>query len=82
MNLNFSLGYLAEHMDPSNGLAPLFEAQLELREPDLIFIPSLDLEEPSCFSTVVEGLIFDIIKMSSLVPRIAQKKEAKDYEVY
>ncbi|XP_071447818.1 dynein beta chain, ciliary [Hetaerina americana] len=40
-----SLGYLTHNMDPSNSLAPLFEARLVLREPFLMFIPSLDLEE-------------------------------------
>jgi hypothetical protein len=69
-------------MDPNNGLAPLFEAQLELREPDLVFIPSLDPDEPHCFASVVEGLITDIIKMASLIPRIALNHGAANYEVF
>jgi dynein heavy chain len=75
------LGYLAEHMDPNNGLAPLFEAQLELREPDLVFTPSLDPAAPGCFTGVVEGLINDIVKMASLIPRIALCHETASYEV-
>lgn len=68
-------------MDPNNGLAPLFEAQLELREPELVFIPSLDPATPGCFTSVVEGLINDIVKMASLIPRIALCHEIVSYEV-
>lgn len=69
-----SLGYLAEHMDPSNNMAPLFEVQLELREPDLIFVPSLDLEKPDGFIKTVEELISDILSMAKLIPRITTGK--------
>jgi dynein heavy chain len=68
-------------MDSSNGFAPLFKAQLELHEPDLVFVPSLDLNAPDCFASMVEGLINDIIKMASLIPRIALRHEAANYEV-
>lgn len=68
-------------MDPNNGLAPLFEAQLELREPDLVFIPSLDPAAPGCFASVVGGLINDIVKMASLIPCIALSHETASYEV-
>lgn len=67
---DFSLGYLAEHMDPSNNMAPLFEVQLELREPDLIFVPSLDLERADGFIKTIEELISDILSMAKLIPRI------------
>jgi dynein heavy chain len=69
-------------MDPSNGLAPLFEARLELHEPDLVFVPSLDPDEPDCFASVVEGLITDIIKMASLIPRIDLNCGVANYEVF
>jgi hypothetical protein len=68
-------------MDPSNRLPPLFEAHLELREPDLVFVPSLNPDQPDCFANVVEGLTTDIIKMASLFPRIAVSHEADNYEV-
>jgi hypothetical protein len=68
-------------MDPNNGLAPLFEAQLELREPDLVFVPPLDPAAPGCFTSVVEGLINDIVKMASLIPRISLHHETASYEV-
>lgn len=57
-------------MDPSNNMAPLFEVQLELREPDLVFVPSLDLDKPDCFIRTVEELISQILSMAKLIPRI------------
>jgi len=68
-------------MDQSNGFAPLFQAQLELHEPYLVFVPSLDSNAPDCFASMVEGLINDIIKMASLIPRIALHHETANYEV-
>lgn len=76
-----SLGYLAEHMDPANQFAPLFEAHLELREPDLVFVPPLDTDSPNNFSSLVQGLIHDIIKMADLIPRIATHYQYVDYQV-
>jgi hypothetical protein len=68
-------------MDPKNGFAPLFEAQLELREPDLVFVPPLDPAAPGSFTSVVEGLINDIVKMANLIPRIALCHGTSSYEV-
>ncbi|XP_077291064.1 dynein heavy chain at 93AB [Arctopsyche grandis] len=67
-----SLGYLAEHMDPKNGLAPLFQAQLELREPDMVYVPSLKLEDPQGFNGILTEVIDDILTMASLMDRIAK----------
>ncbi|XP_054276549.1 dynein beta chain, ciliary [Macrosteles quadrilineatus] len=75
-----SLGYLAEHMDPTNNFAPLFEAHLELREPDLVFVPPLDSDNPDNFSHLVQGLIDAIIKMANLIPRIATHYDFSDYQ--
>ncbi|GLH12094.1 Dynein beta chain ciliary [Gryllus bimaculatus] len=74
------LSYISENMDPANNYAPLFEAQLELQEPDLVFIPSLNPEDDDSFSKLIDSIIQDILKMASLVPRISQGKEAKDYQ--
>lgn len=46
LTVGVSLGYVAEQMDPSNNYAPLFESRLELLEPNLIFVPSLDPNDP------------------------------------
>jgi hypothetical protein len=68
-------------MDPKNGFAPLFEAQLELCEPDLVFVPPLDPAAPESFTSVVEGLLNDIVKMGSLIPRVALCHGTTNYEV-
>lgn len=62
-------------MDPKNKLAPLFQAQLELLEPDMVFSPSLDPSDKKGFKAIVKSLIDDILKMASLVERIDPKQE-------
>lgn len=59
-------------MDPKNGLAPLFGAQLELREPDMIYVPSLKLDDPKGFNAILTELIEDILTMASLMDRISK----------
>lgn len=75
----FSLAYITEHMDPKNKLAPLFEAQLELLEPDMVFAPTLDPNDEKGFTAMVNGIIDDILKMSALIERIDTTKE-QSYE--
>lgn len=67
-------------MNPKNKLAPLFEAQLELLEPDMVFCPSLDPNEEKGFTAMINNLIEDILKMSTLISRIDPKKE-DSYEI-
>lgn len=66
-------------MNPNNKLAPLFEAQLELLDPDMVFAPSLDPSDEKGFTAMIKGIIDDILKMSSLIERIDPKKE-ESYE--
>ncbi|XP_049878702.1 dynein beta chain, ciliary [Pectinophora gossypiella] len=74
-----SLGYITEHMNPKNKLAPLFEAQLELLDPDMVFAPTLDPNDEKGFLALIKGLINDILKMSTLVGRI-NPKQPESYE--
>ncbi|NWT53909.1 DYH9 protein, partial [Erythrocercus mccallii] len=66
-----SLKYLLENTDPKAGLAPLFEVQLDLVIPDLVFHPPLDPGTHGGFCDMVEGLLQGIYHISSLVPRLA-----------
>lgn len=75
----FSLGYINEHMDASNDLAPLFEAQLKLMEPNIVFIPSLDPADPDNFQSLISQLLDDIMKIASIIPRLS-KTSVLDYE--
>ncbi|XP_053720928.1 dynein heavy chain 9, axonemal [Synchiropus splendidus] len=60
--------------------APLFEARLDLQVPNLVFIPPLDLGARDNFSDLVDRLITDVFKMSTLVPRINQENSFPHYE--
>ncbi|XP_014742318.1 PREDICTED: dynein heavy chain 9, axonemal [Sturnus vulgaris] len=66
-----SLKYLLENTDPKAGLAPLFEVQLDLVIPDLVFHPPLDPGTNDGFCDMVENLLQGIFHISSLVPRLA-----------
>ena len=55
---------------------PLFLAEMELLEPDIIFRPSLNKAIFNNFFTIFTGLIEDIFQMAELVPRI-HKVESK-----
>lgn len=75
----FSLGYISEHMDSKNKLAPLFQAQLELLEPEMVFAPSLDPNDKKGFTAIIKSLIADILKMSKLIERI-DPRQSQSYE--
>jgi dynein heavy chain, axonemal len=47
--IGISIGYMTENMDPANKFSPLFESRLELLEPNLVFFPSLDPNNPDGF---------------------------------
>jgi len=57
-------------MDPIGQCEPLLEAKLELREPDLYYIPSLEPEDPDGLDQLILGLLNDIIGMAALIPRL------------
>uniref|UniRef100_A0A8B9IAP8 Dynein axonemal heavy chain 9 n=1 Tax=Anser brachyrhynchus TaxID=132585 RepID=A0A8B9IAP8_9AVES len=71
-----SLKYLLEN----TGLAPVFEVQLDLVIPDVIFRPSLDPGTNDGFYDMVEGLLNDIYRISSLVPRLAKHSGFPHYQ--
>ena len=70
-----SLSYLAENMDAASQNEPLFEAHLELREPDLYYVPSLEPDDPNGLDKLVIGLLNDILGMATLIPRLKMKTE-------
>lgn len=69
------------HPDQRPFVAPLFEAQLNLKVPDLVFTPPLDFGAGDTFFELVETLINDVFRMSSLVPRLAQHSTFPHYQV-
>ncbi|XP_009867872.1 PREDICTED: dynein heavy chain 9, axonemal-like, partial [Apaloderma vittatum] len=75
-----SLKYLLENTDPEAGLAPLLEVQLDLVIPDLTFHPSMDPGTNDGFYDMVESLLNDIYRISSLVPRLAEHSGFPHYQ--
>ncbi|XP_065078949.1 dynein beta chain, ciliary [Ochlerotatus camptorhynchus] len=73
--IGISMGYLVENMDPNNNLAPLFESRLELLEPELVFVPSLNPNDPNGFNILLAALVTDITYMSSLIPRLLKNSD-------
>lgn len=56
--------------------------QLDLVIPDLIFRPSLDPGTNDGFYDMVESLLNDIYRISSLVPRLARHSGFPHYQVW
>lgn len=61
-------------MDPTNNLEPLFESQLKLLEPDVVFIPSLEPSDPDGLKSLITGLLSDIIETSAIVDRFSSSQ--------
>lgn len=62
-------------------VAPLFEAKLDLKVPNMAFSPSLELGGGDGFFELVESLVNDVFRISSLVPRLAQHRPSLHYQV-
>lgn len=61
-------------MDPTNNLEPLFESQLKLMEPDIVFIPSLEPTDSEGLKSLITDLMSDIINTSAIVERFSTTK--------
>ncbi|XP_057572498.1 dynein axonemal heavy chain 9 [Hippopotamus amphibius kiboko] len=76
-----SLKYLLENTECKAGLTPIFEAQLSLGIPELVFCPSLEPGAKGGFYDIVEGLVTSIFRISSLVPRLSPQNGSPHYQV-
>ncbi|XP_030610318.1 dynein axonemal heavy chain 9 isoform X3 [Archocentrus centrarchus] len=79
-SIECSLKFFLDNTDQRAVVAPLFEAQLDLRVPDMVFIPSMEFGTRESLFELVEGLINDVFKISSLVPRLAQHSPFPHYQ--
>lgn len=59
---------------------PLFEAQLQLKPSEMVFTPSMNYGDSDGFYELVEGLVGNVYKQGSLVPRIAKHLEQDNYQ--
>lgn len=76
-----SLNYLLKETDTKTSPDPLFEAQLKLDPPEILFSPSLIYGEAGGFLEQIQGLISNVYEQSSLIPRIAKHLGQDDYQV-
>ncbi|XP_076002796.1 dynein axonemal heavy chain 9 [Genypterus blacodes] len=79
-SIECSLNFFLDNTDKTAVVAPLFKAQLELRVPDMVFNPSMDFGSADSFFELVESLINDVFRISSLVPRLAQHSPFPHYQ--
>lgn len=75
-----SLRFLLDNTEPKNNCDPLFEASMELNAPEMVFQPSLDFGVADGFYDLVDGLVGDIYKQASLIPRLAAHTGQEHYQ--
>lgn len=63
------------------GLTPIFEAQLNLVTPELVFYPSLDSGVKGGLYDIVQSLVTSIFAVPSLVPRLSPHSGSPHYQV-
>nr|CAI5828900.1 unnamed protein product [Callosobruchus analis] len=51
-------------------VTPLFELLMELHDPDIVYVPSADLQDPNNFLTFMESLMEDMFCMAKYIDRI------------
>ena len=78
--IHCSLKFLLDNTDPKNHLDDLFKALLELQSQEMVFNPSLDFGVPDGFYDLVDGLVGDIYKQSSLIQRLAAHSGQEHYQ--
>lgn len=79
-----TLRFLLENTEPARAgappLPPRFEASLELQPPDMVFVPSLEPDSASGFAALIDSLLADVYKQSTLVKRLAAHKGIEHYQ--
>ncbi|XP_053593671.1 dynein beta chain, ciliary [Microplitis demolitor] len=69
-----SVCYILDETDPQADVYPLFEVNLCLEIPNISFHPPVEIEHPEGFYGFYEGLLFDIMKMGTLITRLDPDK--------
>ena len=77
--IHCSLRFLLDNTESKTEVASLFEAQLELQVPDMVFNPSLDGVADG-FYDLIDGLVGDIYKQSSKINRLAAHSGQEHYQ--
>ena len=74
-----SLIYIMNESGDVVPVLPLFELSLELHDPMINFVPSIDLTDEDNFVEDMTALIEDIFKMGEVMKRIDPEREEPDY---
>ena len=74
-----SLSYLLDETDSKKNPLPLFDLQMALFEPDIIFKPSINQNIVGNFYDLINGIIEKIFKMATLIPRVAINEKFPSY---
>jgi dynein heavy chain len=75
-----SISVFMDEMEPGHTRSPLFEVALQLQEPDIVFVPSLNVDNSKGFFHLVDSLLTDIMQMSVLVQRVARHLSQATYK--
>ncbi|GAB1599188.1 dynein beta chain, ciliary [Argonauta hians] len=78
--IDASLTFLLENTEPNSFYEPLFQAQLDLCKPDMVFSPSLDYGTADGFYDLVDGVVGNIYKQATLIPRLAKHSGQENYQ--
>jgi dynein heavy chain len=80
--LQTSLNYFLKETDfIKNNPDPLFEIQLRLDPPEILFAPSLEPDVDDCFLNQIKQLVESVYKQTTLIKRIASHLNKENYEV-
>lgn len=74
-----SLKMFVKEMDQNSNIQPLFELLLTLREPIILFIPSLDVDDDDNFFKLTNDLLEDINRMGEVMPRAIKDYYLENY---
>lgn len=77
-----SLNYFLRETDASRqNLDPLFEAQLQLKPPEILFSPSLNLADTGGFYEQIEELIHNVYEQCTLISHISEHLDQENFLV-
>lgn len=76
-----SLSYFLKETDYIKSTPdPLFEAQLQLKPTEMVFVPSMHYGDTDGFYELVESITGNIYKQGSLIPRVAVHLDQEHYQ--
>jgi dynein heavy chain len=78
--IHCNLVFFLRETDLAQNPDPLFESQLLLQAPNMLFNPSMDEADKNTFFQLIEDLLNTIYKQGSLIPRLASHTNQGNYQ--